>query len=217
MSYCSQKEKGVVRWSFFNKKEQTFIAQANQLPIDVNTSNEKYQTFHQSFEKVYSGLELISHDFVIDAPPEVPKGLKIPPEIYLLSGVWDDHGTIGNYDTGYGIVKRYSGEPLKIGDGYSINGTVVNEMRTECYVRLSLLWKWLGCEITITSSQSGQKLLVDSGTCPVHFHVSCNDDCPSGYIRCETSQYPGYCCIPCNEIKSNIVAATNAIRSLNHG
>ncbi|WP_156818174.1 hypothetical protein [Mastigocladopsis repens] len=45
--------------------------------------------------------------------------------------------------------------------------------------------------------------------------ISCDDECPPGHIRCETSAYPGYCCIPCNEIKSEIAAMRSIIRRLN--
>ncbi|ARV63371.1 hypothetical protein BZZ01_32755 (plasmid) [Nostocales cyanobacterium HT-58-2] len=217
MNYCQGQKQAAVRWSFLNKKEQFFVAQSNQLPLNVSTQiKEDVFRFSQRFYKNFPGMELTTYNFTVEAPPFIPKGLKTPPNIYLLSGTWDDHGSIGDYDTGHGYVKSYSGE-LKVGTGYSISGTATNEVRGGFYVDLLLQWRCEGCEITITSSQSGQKLLVDSGACPVHFHVSCNDNCPSGYIRCETSQYPGYCCVPCHEIKSSLAAATNAIRRLNHG
>lgn len=64
-------------------------------------------------------------------------------------------------------------------------------------------------------SYKGKQIFSDVGECPISFNVGCNDDCPPGHIRCETSAYPGYCCIPCNEIKSEIAAITSIIRGIN--
>jgi hypothetical protein len=66
------------------------------------------------------------------------------------------------------------------------------------------------CEIKITDS-TGQ-LFKDNGKCPVVYDVACDDDCPSGHIRCKTSTYPGYCCIPCKPTAEKINNLANKIR-----
>lgn len=48
------------------------------------------------------------------------------------------------------------------------------------------------------------------------YSVSC-DGCPPGTIKCLSTNYPGYCCLPCSEIKNEIKAIASQIRSLNHG
>ncbi len=72
------------------------------------------------------------------------------------------------------------------------------------------------CNIKITD-QSGtiyEKSI--SQACPEH-EVSCGDECPEGYIKCECFGYPGYCCIPCSEIKSEIKGLTSIVRGINNG
>jgi HSP20 family molecular chaperone IbpA len=66
-------------------------------------------------------------------------------------------------------------------------------------------------------SYNGKQIFSDTGECPITFNVGCNDGCPPRHIRCETSAYPGYCCIPCNEIKSEIAAMRSTIRRISNG
>ncbi|MGI2909802.1 hypothetical protein, partial [Tolypothrix sp. VBCCA 56010] len=73
------------------------------------------------------------YSFTIEAPSGVPRNLNPKPDIYLLAGLWDDYGTIGTFATEVGIVKGYEGNPIKIGTGYEITGTVVNVKPVNCY------------------------------------------------------------------------------------
>ena len=210
--YCTNKNQAVVRWSFGGQTEKLFVANRQQLPIKIDISEIPYYTQNVGFD--FDGTVITSYGFTINSPAGFPKDNNFIPEIYLLYGKWDDHGTIGNYNTGYGLVLTYSGAPLLIGRGFSVSGSVVNEIATQCYVRFNLGWG-LGvpsCKFTI-SSQS-QILLNSFGASPVNFNVSCDDECPAGYLRCETSEYPGYSCIPCSEIQSQIAAMRNNIRRL---
>lgn len=50
-----------------------------------------------------------------------------------------------------------------------------------------------------------------------NLQVGCDEGCPDGYIKCEASVYPGYCCISCSEIKTGIASATAMVRSINRG
>lgn len=54
------------------------------------------------------------------------------------------------------------------------------------------------------------------GNYPGNFNVACVD-CPSGTCRCDYDNYPGYCCINCQELKQGIGLATNAVRRINNG
>lgn len=210
MSYCANKAKAIIRYSFANKKE-TF--ETNSTPVEVVVGlAEDAATVNLEFYQSFPGSAKGSFSFTVNAPSEVPRNLSTPPEIYLLSGVWDDNGSVGTYNTGGGIVKEYQGNPLKIGEGYSIGGTVINVLPTECFARVLLQWRFGKCKITI--SHLGKVLFQDTGLCPVKFNVSCDEDCPEGTIKCKSSSYPGYCCLPC-EIKSEIANVTAMVRSLN--
>ena len=50
-----------------------------------------------------------------------------------------------------------------------------------------------------------------------NYTISCDNDCPDGYIKCTTTSYPGYCCIPCSEVKGGIANITAMLRNMTHG
>jgi hypothetical protein len=71
----------------------------------------------------------------------------------------------------------------------------------------------------IISDTNGNQLFKDEKTSdtPPKYNVACGDGCPPNHIKCKCDSYPGYCCIPCNEIKGGIAAATAAVRGINRG
>lgn len=69
------------------------------------------------------------------------------------------------------------------------------------------------CLIEVTDSLG--KKFTDAILCPNgKFTVACEGECPEGFIKCGTSNYPGYYCLPCSEIKAELIAARIAIRRL---
>jgi hypothetical protein len=36
------------------------------------------------------------------------------------------------------------------------------------------------------------------------YSISCDDDCPEGYIKGHSDRPPGYCCLPCEEVRSQL-------------
>ncbi|BAY10637.1 hypothetical protein [Calothrix sp. NIES-2098] len=54
------------------------------------------------------------------------------------------------------------------------------------------------------------------GDYPCKYRVACSD-CPPGTCRCDCDNYPGYCCLPCNEIGQKIAVITEAVRRLSNG
>jgi hypothetical protein len=72
-------------------------------------------------------------------------------------------------------------------------------------------------------SQKGQGILVkdkydnilfsdDTLTC--NWQIICGDDCPAGTIKCCSNNYPGYCCVPCGEVKGRIDALIASFKNL---
>lgn len=59
-----------------------------------------------------------------------------------------------------------------------------------------------------------QLVAKDEGICPITYNVQCGN-CPDSHMECKSDNYPGYCCIPCNEIKSEIAAIRSIVRSKN--
>lgn len=58
------------------------------------------------------------------------------------------------------------------------------------------------CQFSISDS-TGQIYNKRFRTCP-NYEVSCGDECPPNHIRCKTTSYPGYCCLPCQPIARQI-------------
>lgn len=62
-----------------------------------------------------------------------------------------------------------------------------------------------------------QRLFKATGKCPVAYTVSCEGECPPDTVKCLSTNFPGYCCIPCSEIKNEIKAIASQVRSINNG
>lgn len=124
--------------------------------------NNSVQRYIQSFDP----NALVTHSFSISAPAEVLRKDNSQLKAYLVSGYWDDYGTIGNVEcpnTPGSICTAGGYKLIAIGQG-RISGTVTNTIATNCSVDLEVEWVYEGSE------------------------------CPPGYCKCECINYPGYCC-----------------------
>jgi hypothetical protein len=55
------------------------------------------------------------------------------------------------------------------------------------------------CLIIITNSE-GKEVYKKSAECPIKWGAACEEgECPGQHLRCRSSTYPGYRCVPCNE------------------
>ncbi|MGD1909564.1 MAG: hypothetical protein ACFB2X_01455 [Rivularia sp. (in: cyanobacteria)] len=200
---CATKNSATVIYQFAGDEKKRFFVEKEDLPIEVVKEKVKKSSNTLSgFRESFPGAEKGSYSFVIEAPAEIPEDTEI--EIYLIEGIWDDYGGIGTYVTDPGIVKRYEGDPLLIGTGRSVSGTVTNLEPVECYAIGTIEWRYLdGCKLKIFNHQ-GKVLYEEEGDCPLTFEVTCDDDCPSGHIKCNSNKYPGYCCVNCKDFTSKI-------------
>ncbi|MEM7712027.1 MAG: hypothetical protein AAF349_00285 [Cyanobacteria bacterium P01_A01_bin.68] len=209
--FCSDKNSATVIYSFNNSEEERFFVDEPDLPIEVVEEKiKKSSGLESTFDQSFDGSNPGSYVFTINCPPEIPQDVEI--EIYLISAVWDDYGGIGTYSTGYGIVKTYEGEALLVGTGRYISGTVTNIEPIQCFARITLDWRYKNaCRLKI-SKDSGKILYEKDGECPLDFEVTCDDDCPSGHIKCKSNKYPGYCCVNCSEFTSKIRSLGSNLR-----
>lgn len=58
------------------------------------------------------------------------------------------------------------------------------------------------CGISVRDT-TGEIYNKQFGICPT-YEVVCGDECPPGYLKCKTTSYPGYCCIPCSDVLRRI-------------
>lgn len=57
------------------------------------------------------------------------------------------------------------------------------------------------CLITITDS-AGKEVYKKSAECPIKWGAACgNGECPPQNLRCRQTAYPGYKCVPCEELR----------------
>jgi len=180
--------------------------------------------------------------FSINAP-EVPSHS----QIYLLSGYWDNNGNIGSYFTfnksrisNSPTNHEYKGEPLLIGSGSVVKGTIIedgkgNQINNQAETRGTLEWRWDTEKFELKVNQNrtpitvetknNQVIIKDRNSAVIYRQVLnnpktkviCGNNCPQGFLKCCSDNYPGYCCIPCNEIKGDFQQMRNLIRRFNHG
>lgn len=195
--YCNKDDRPIIKYKFGTGGQRYFksnvspiniITKSSPIPNTDSYNNEGYQISFYSPNN-FRTLEYILLDYKLKT---LPDGL------------------------GYGINDR---EILMIQCGESafpetgpvcdIN-TIVKNQNIKCPTATENR-----CSIQIFNIENGL-IFQDQGDCPVDFEVQCGN-CPDGYIECQTSTYPGYCCISCDEVKNEIIAIKNTIKNLNNG
>ena len=68
---------------------------------------------------------------------------------------------------------------------------------------------------TIKVNHANQTIFSVSGDSPCNYTVACGEECPEGFLKCESTSYPGYCCISCNELKAQVIATKIAAKMKN--
>lgn len=106
---------------------------------------------------------------------------------------------------GRGVTPTMDGAFIQSQEYYYVSGYGIEEIAKAV----------IGCQIKVTGSGNNFR---DAIECPNgNYEVSCDDDCPEGYMKCTCPEYPGYCCISCSEIKGGIANATAQLRGMNNG
>lgn len=201
MTYCANANKATVEYSVNGVNKTYTVESQSLLPISIEVTNgyEKSQNYQLSF----NGNTITTYSFTLEAPAEVPRN-EIP-KIYLISGTWDDAGTVGTYTSNRnpGQIATYTGGSLLIGAGYSIGGSVENILVPQCTINITLNWQ-LDIEVLKIFDKNGNLIFQDKGKNIKLENVACDDDCPPGQIKCKHNKYPGYCCIPCASTAAKI-------------
>jgi hypothetical protein len=199
MSYCNEGDKPTIKYKFSGQNEKTFKSEF--APIDVitktipiegtdNYSNSGFLIRFRSGSCNGLTCQLIVHDYYIQyqAPEGSPRIYYIPcGETKFSSSAWFS-------------INRGEIEPGKLVQvDTSVRCSTSNNQR---------------CSIQIL--HNNMLLFSDQGNCPVTFTVSCGN-CPPGTEEHKTNTYPGYCCLDCQSIASEIRGIANTVRGLNRG
>lgn len=204
MAYCKSGEKATVNYSF-KGVSKSYVVAANNTPIDVNTYQKRINaggTFSTGGFTVrfYSPNNRATvawavHDYLVYPSPDFDYGVN-----YEGISPW----FCGDFD----FLRDADGKPR----GTGVDITTIERLSTPtCTAPLTAN----RCSIEVKSK--GIIIFQDQGECPVSFNVICGEDCPSGTLKCPQSGYPGYCCLPCDEIAAGIKAITTHVRSINNG
>lgn len=213
MSYCQSASKATVRYEFPSEKKRIYVAETPPIDVLVEQVSEQGASLTKKYNFTFDGQELTTYSYSCQAPANVP----LNAICYITVGIWDDYGTIGSYSspTVYGQINSFSGNPIQIGQGLLFTGTVTNSIRPNCSVNLTLQWRWGGWAIKVL--KEGKIIFQDTGKEQPFFNVVCDDECPPETTKCFSTNYPGYCCLPCSEIAGEIKAIANQVRRINHG
>lgn len=225
MPFCNSGERAVITYSFNNGKQRVHLS--NDTPIDVIIT-EKYTP------NFTGGQCLVSYDvrYEITGFGGLDCVMSTATRTVSLLGEIESIGWEFKLEGGYSpfapqvifanaataYIYHANGQKYSLGGGSG--GICQNpnaySARILSVVRRDGLFDNCGnpkkiCELAV--KKNGFVLFKDQGQCPCNFNVSCGD-CPDGTMRCESSGYPGYCCLPCKEIKSEIASLTRQVRSL---
>ena len=209
MTYCKLGEHVRVSYKFANEDEKAY--ETDKSPVEVSiknvptfqTKNFKAGGFTVNFNSpnnFYGGVTLIVRDFYYQ-PEQIQYDYGLPHTASFGYPGIDQHGIVfrpcenqpANYpDLPYGFV---------LGPVADLN-TLKIDLTRGCNKLVEV--EKDKCLLEVRSTLSKEILFSVAGDCPCEYKVACGNNCPNGYLKCESSSYPGYCCISCNQIKSKV-------------
>lgn len=162
-----------------------------------------------------SNKEKVRYEFT-KVPIDVSVTSNGTPGTYRFYGTGDDsifyQFTASGFNPGYRVNSGFNGRGLtptmngifiKPENYYYVSGSGIETLTAAIQT----------CQINVTGNGNN---LVDTIECPDGgYKVTCGDDCPEGFCKCVTSEYPGYCCLDCNATAAQIRAITNDLRGQN--
>jgi hypothetical protein len=205
MTYCKTSDKPTIKYTFQGQNEKIYKSEfspvtisTKTVPIDAtdNYSKEGFLIRYRSPSCTNFNCAAVVHDYFLRFDPV--SGI---PQIYIM----------GCGQTSY---QRLSNGNLQathtLNVGQQAPGQWVVEDRTvKCPSPNAER-----CSIEI--SHNGLVIFSDQGNCPVNFSVNCSN-CPPGTEEHKSPIYPGYCCLDCASIASEIRGITNTVRGFNRG
>ena len=192
MSYCKKGENATVSYSFDNAKKT--IAIKNNSPIDILTSGNK-----NSSVKCWRFSGQGRHnDYYYD---------------FFTCGITADWHDNGDYLQPTIEGKLFLDGIFGVRHGSGSIASVSDDSARPNYIKLGDCSSCSSNICAITILNNNVKIFSDSGQCSCNYTVACGNECPDGYVKCHSDSYPGYCCLPCNDIEDRIDALTQLAKS----
>lgn len=202
--YCHEGDEATITIIADNKE----IFKASQPPICVEIENNLNNKKCWHFWGTTDGQVTFEHFACgVNASYQTNSSLQNNGAWLIVDGVVQN-GTGYFYWAGTFNGKNYARHLQQVFSQQSLVGSVSGS----CNTCLNTADEWT---VTI-KDKNGSQLYQKSFNQQPNVDVSCNG-CPPNHIKCKCNSYPGYCCIPCDEIKGGIAAATAAVRGINRG
>lgn len=131
-------------------------------------------SYFQAFTQTFNGNLVTSFPFTIVAPPSVPIKDLSKLKAVLKRLEMDDGGSLGTFNA-----PLVQGQVFVQNNIWEVIATGTNEIQGN----------------VINAAPPGAGVLAEIEW------IYEGDDCPDGHLKCMCNTYPGYCCIPCSQIK----------------
>ncbi len=216
MTYCNSSSKATVTYKLGSNPQKTYVTDKTPISVDVSQKYQPSFTGGQCCDNQYNVFGFSK--FVGNSTNEIEKSF-VTNALGKVAGIRKTpHPSIPNRHA-YELIMIRCDNTEQLTALLEVNDSAFTDIFISRVVAVSGLNNCGDPKpiCTIKVLHKNQVIFTDSGDCPISFKVTCGENCPDGTIKCFKSGYPGFCCVPCGEIKTGIKAITNHVRSLNNG
>ena len=241
MTYCGGAPKATITYKFGSGSERTYIA--DRTPITVDASD-RYTppfaagqcpitywvdfNFTYRFDRAPNALVRWYFDGQANSIPIYGKILDIYTDGIIGQSFGGNNSvrgaTIVYLDYRFGTVRNAGLTPTTrvpasdsypYNDGWSLYAWQITSIRPTSGQADNCGDPQPVCSLKVLSN--GQQIFIDRGDCPVTYSVVCGEECPPDTLKCSKPGYPGYYCLPCPPLVSDLKVIANQIRRINNG
>jgi len=200
MPYCEGRESAIITYQFKDGNKET--VRIENTPIEVSVS--------QIMQSGLDGADLNVYYWIFGTVRVLHGGVE---KTILWKSSGRVIGPLNSYTSGYNahfnneIIFNDDGGKRVLLDEVDEQGNYTGYFGISGYPESVIITHTESetadavCELKV--SYDGKLIFRDTGKCPGNFEVSC-DGCPPGHLKCPSTNYPGYCCIPCKEIRAEL-------------
>lgn len=194
MSYCQAGDNPKVNFKFKGQSEQTYISKYSPINVETEEYSVNGANYSPTGYRIYAYSRNNSAFFSVTARNHevIYQGEGFFSHLLRVQGCNQDR----MYDFQY-----IAPETLQIFNDAT------------CPVSIPDVRK---AKLKIKNAVNNVLIFQAEGLAPLNFNVACRD-CPPGQCRCESRNYPGYCCVDCKELAKEVNTITQMVKRVNNG